>query len=39
MEEVTTQTAVPLSMVDTNVFVYFLYDVSPQYAAAQALLT
>jgi predicted nucleic acid-binding protein len=38
MEEVTTQTAVPLSMVDTNVFVYFLYDASPQYAAAQALL-
>ena len=38
MEEVTTQTVVPLSMVDTNVFVYFLYDASPQYAAAQALL-
>ena len=38
MEEVTTQTAVSLSMVDTNVFVYFLYDASPQYAAAQALL-
>jgi predicted nucleic acid-binding protein len=38
MEEVTTQTAVPLSMVDTNVFVYFLYDASTQYAAAQALL-
>jgi predicted nucleic acid-binding protein len=38
MEEVTTQTVVPLSMVDTNVFVYFLYDTSPQYAAAQALL-
>ena len=38
MEEVTTQTAVPLSMVDTNVFVYFLYEASPQYAAAQPLL-
>ena len=38
MEEVTTQTAVPLSMVDTNVFVYFLYEASPPYAAAQALL-
>jgi predicted nucleic acid-binding protein len=38
MEEVTTQTVVPLSMVDTNVFVYFLYDASPQYAAVQALL-
>lgn len=38
MEMATTQIAVPLSMVDTNVFVYFLYDASPQYAAAQALL-
>ena len=38
MEEVTTPTAVPLSMVDTNVFVYFLYDASPQHAAAQVLL-
>ena len=38
MEEVTTQIAAPLSLVDTNVFVYFLYDASPQYAAAQALL-
>jgi predicted nucleic acid-binding protein len=25
-------------MVDTNVFVYFLYDASPQHAAAQVLL-
>ena len=33
MEEVTTQTAVPLSKVDANVFVCFLYDASPQYAA------
>ena len=32
------QTAAPLSLVDTNVFVYFLYDASPQHAAAQALL-
>jgi toxin-antitoxin system PIN domain toxin len=38
MEEATTQTAAPLSMVDTNVFVYFLYDASPQHAGAQALL-
>ena len=38
MEVATTQTVIPLSMVDTNVFVYFLYDASPQYPAAQALL-
>jgi len=38
MEGVTTQTVVPLSMVDTNVFVYFLYDASPHYVAAQALI-
>jgi predicted nucleic acid-binding protein len=38
MEVVTTQIVVPLSMVDTHVFVSFLYDASPQYAAAQALL-
>jgi predicted nucleic acid-binding protein len=38
MEVVTTQIVVPLSMVDTHVFVYVLYAASPHYAAAQALL-
>lgn len=38
METTETPTPTPLSMIDTNVLVYFLYDASPFDTAAQALI-